>query len=456
MSLNKDDSRIGTLLSRAPICLIAVCGTAVAAANAPTRYSDLHDFGLMVPASSGNIVEDGQYPETGVVFDAAGNMYGTAPSGGRNAQGVVWERTRSGRYEDLHDFGGIVIGANGTCGPDGGAPVAPVSLDGAGNLYGTTYFGGLNGHGVIWEITRTGRYRDIHDFGGLALTAQGTPVLDGEEPQCAVTFDCSGNMYGTTMYGGINRRGMIWKLSPSGTYTDLHDFGGMIFNQDGILGYDGFNPQVGVTIDKQGDLFGTAYNGGSHFWGIAWELTRLGTYKDIHDFGGSIVDHNGDFGSDGLLPYTRVTVDTSGNLFGTASYGGAFGEYDGMVWEITRLGVYCDLHDFGSTVPNADGSYGPDGMQPECDVAIDEAGDLFGTTIFGGPQNVGVIWEITHLGDYQDLHDFGGMVTNASGARVADGSEPTGGLTFDTAGNLYGTVSGGGQAGEGLLWEISN
>jgi hypothetical protein len=105
---------------------------------------------------------------------------------------------------------------------------------------------------------------------------------------------------------------------------------------------------------------------------------------------------------------------------------------------------------------NADGRLGPDGMQPECDVAVADSGDIFGSTIFGGPANQGIAWEISRNGEYKDLHDFGGMVTDPSGVRVADGENPMGSLTFDDAGNLYGAASGGGQTANGMIWKIEN
>jgi hypothetical protein len=404
--------------------LIATLALAVGFAHGQA-YTDLHDF------AGGT---DGSDPLAGVTFDAAGNMYGTTNAGGvygaSGQAGMVWEITKAGVYKDLHDFGN---------GNDGASPYAGVTFDAAGNMYGTASEGGLYGGGILWEITAAGVYQDLHDFGNGS---------DGASPCGGVTFDATGNMYGTTLEGGAYGEGnggvgngIVWEVTAAGAYKDLHDFGN---------GSDGANPASGVTLDAAGDLYGTAHTGGAYGQsnggsgdGMVWELTVAGVYKDLHDFGND---------NDGANPWAGVTLDPAGNIYGTCAYGGLYGydnggPGDGIVWEITTAGVYKTLHDFGRT--------GLDGNSPFGGVTFDAYGNLFGTTDLGGQYETdgvgdGMVWEITAAGTYQDVHDFG---------NGTDGQEPGAGVTFDAVGNMYGTTEYGGQNGAtdvgGMAWEIT-
>jgi hypothetical protein len=127
-------------------------------------------------------------------------------------------------YVDLHDFGGTTTNADGDTGPDGGFPYGGVAFDTAGNMYGTAYNGGANGYGMVWELTSTGAYRDIHDFGGTVRNANGTNGPDGFGPEAPITVDSKGNLYGTTSEGGPYDKnnspaGIVWKITNTGTYA---------------------------------------------------------------------------------------------------------------------------------------------------------------------------------------------------------------------------------------------
>ena len=150
-----------------------------------------------------------------------------------------------------------------------------------------------------------------------------------------------------------------------------------------------------------------------------------------------------------------------GNMYGTAYCGGPNGgpqvdEADGMVWEITASGIYRDLHDFGGSITNADGSAGPDGINPDSSVAFDSAGNMYRTAEKGGPNahavavgefGDGMIREITASGIYRDLRDFGGTVTNAEGTSGPDGMAPVAGVAFDSAGTITERPSMAGRTG---------
>jgi uncharacterized repeat protein (TIGR03803 family) len=439
----------------------------VRAQTFPT-YIDLHNFGASVTNANGKKGQDGFTPVAGVVFDSAGNMYGTTSGGGAllysgTGYGIVWEITNTGIYKDLHDFGGPVTNSNGKAGRDGGEPFCNVSIDSEGNLYGTTTTGGLydsnlgEGGGIVWEIAKSGVYKDIHDFGGPVSNPAG---IDGADPNCGTTFDSSGNMFGTTTYGGANDGGIAWEITKAGQYRVLHDFGGTIVNANGKSGADGNSSLAAVTVDSVGNIIGTtAFGGPTNDSGIVWEIPKGGGYKDLHDFGGTVTNANGKSGPDGESPFAGVTLDPAGNIFGTTVSGGPYLSqiYQtglGTVWEITKSGVYKDLHDFGGTVTNSNGTTGPDGASPEGNVATDSAGNLYGTTSHGGPYDStdegdgGIVWEISKSGTYKDQFDF-----NFDAG--ATGNDPFAGVTLDAAGNLFGTGVQGGTTGGGAVFCLS-
>jgi uncharacterized repeat protein (TIGR03803 family) len=433
-------------------------------------YVDLHDFGG--PIVSG---QDGMSPYS-VAFDKTGNMYGATQAGGANGLGMVWELKTSGTYLDLHDFGGTVVNSNGKSGPDGREPYAGVTLDAGGNLYGTTSGGGSNGGGMVWEVSSSGAYADLHDFGGFVITAGGSYGMDGNEPYAGVTLDSVGNLYGTAGLGGrYQTAGMVWEITASGTYLDLHDFGSKtVTNADGTTGPDGEGPDAGVVFDSAGNMIGMTVGGGPNDIGypgsgigsgMVWEITASGSYRDLHDFGGTVQNANGKSGPDGQQPYAGVTFDSKGDMVGTTNAGGAGS--GGIVWEITASGTYKDLHDFGGTVQIAGGTTGLDGALPTGGVTLDSTGNMFGTASNGGTYKIdgrgnlgGMVWEITALGAYWDLHNFGGTVQNADGTSGLDGQSPSAGVTFDPAGHLCGSAWQGGpigmsgRTGSGMVWRI--
>ena len=346
---------------------------------------------------------------SGVTLDAAGDMFGTTID--LEGGGTVWELNASGTYKVLHTFGSP---------GDGAFPIAGVALDSSGNLYGAAFYGGANsganggsGGGMVWEITSTGTYKDLHDFGS---------GVDGYGPFAGLTVGAGGNLFGTTEYGGEADGGIVWEITAAGDYMDLHDFG---------VGSDGNGILGGVTLDSSGDLFGTTNGGGANFGGMVWELTASGTYKDLHDFGAE---------TDGFGPDAGVTTGPTGGIFGTTEDGGVNGE--GIVWEITAAGAYRDLHNFGSGVS--------DGSNPQAGVTFDSEGDLFGTTYGGGKNDEGTVWEISESGVYSDLHDFGSVSSGLS-----DGSWPTAPVTVDMAGDLFGATFSGGPESVGTVWQIS-
>lgn len=366
---------------------------------------------------------------------------------------------QTNRYRDFHDFGGSFAGSNGVKRTDGWSCVAPVTFDAAGNMYGTTTYGGAHNAGVVWELG-PGGYTVLHDFGGPITNRDGQPGDDGSGPTGGVAFDGFGNMYGCTRHGGERLDGMAWAILSNGTYIDLHDFGDP--NANGQSGTDGILPDCTVCVDAHGTVYGTTTQGGTYHGGTVWAINSTGVYFNLHSFGGTVTNASGVSGPDGAICYCDVTVDSAGNLYGTAYQGGA--NNSGIVWRQTPSGAYQDLHDFGGTITNASGAKGPDGEYPECPVTFDSAGNLYGTTFQGGPFNPfggagGNVWEIKNGGGYVDLHDFGGNTLDTNGMTGPDGNHPGSGVTLDSHGNLFGVTTNGGQfsnkyGGFGMAWEI--
>lgn len=420
-------------------------------------FSVVHDFGGTITNANGKTGPDGAIPVGGVTFDSSGNLYGVTTSGGPNGGGIVWKITTAGVYSDLHDFGGTVTLSQGVTGPDGTEPQAGVVFDHSGNFYGTTQYGGPynatygKSLGIVWEMTAAGKYVVLHQFGGTVTLANGKSGLDGGNPASPVTLDSAGNLYGTTYdFGPLAvpsqavGAGNVWKLTPSGVYSDLHDFGGTVTNTNGQSGPDGANLIGGATLDSSGNVFGTATNGGIYNAGVLFEITAGGVYKDLHDFGASSVAYaNGTTAADGRYPRATLTLDPNGNLLGTASQGGpyvgmyGFGVSDlgGALWEIPASGTYRILHAFGGQITLSDGTTGFDGMQPN-EVTFDAAGNLLGGTYSGGPFGVsyygyGMLWQLS----YTTLSSV-----SVSPSSVIGGSAVTGTVTLSAPAPASGSI----------------
>ena len=263
--------------------------------------------------------DEGQVPAFGdLVLDREGNIYGTTSVGSNNC-GTAFQLTPfDGGWKKnvLHSF---------TCGRDGGSPDSGMIFDQAGNLYGTTPEGGsspncLGGCGTVFELTRSGSGWTEN----VLYSLQGGS--DGIFPTGGLIFDQSGNLYGSTPYGGLSGGGTVFELSPEAgrwKFTVIYSLVG------------GSGPYGSLFMDAAGDLYGITWGGGAYGKGSVFKLTSSSsgwTYASLHDFTGGI---------DGHRPYGGVVFDAHGNLYGTASEGGAnsclgigVGGGCGVVWEI--------------------------------------------------------------------------------------------------------------------------
>jgi uncharacterized repeat protein (TIGR03803 family) len=345
----------------------------------------------------------GANPNAGVIRDSAGNFYGTTSYGGPMNAGVVYKVNAAGQETILYSFTG---------GVDGGNPIAGVIRDSAGNLYGTTEYGGTANAGLVYKLDAGGRETILHSFTGGS---------DGGNPTAGVVGDGVGNLYGTTYGGGLGGAGVVYKLDNTAHLTVLYRFTG---------GTDGGGPYAGVTRDSAGNLYGTTEFGGPEFdqWGVVYKLDTSGQETVLYSFEG------GEY--DGGLPYGGVVRDSSGNLYGTTNVGGSLFNA-GMVYKLDTSGQETILYSFTG---------GADGHYPEATLIRDSLGNLYGTTVGGGGAGLGVVYELNPAGQETVLHSFSG----------ADGGTPgTGGVIRDSAGNLYGTTSGGGD-GLGVVYQLNS
>jgi uncharacterized repeat protein (TIGR03803 family) len=378
------------------------------------------------------------FPVHGLVFDAAGNLYGTAVTGGPDDIGAVYELSplAGGGWGEttLHGF---------TSRPDGSEPYAPLTIDGAGNLYGATNFGGGDNQGTIYELTPVsgGGWNEtlLHSFTGGP---------DGSDPVGGLVFDSAGNLYGTASSGGAHGQGTVFKLSPvSGggwLFTVLHAFSG---------GADGGSPAATLVFDSVGNLYGTTESGGiltdctsSGGCGVVFELSPAGVgwhETVVHAFNDT----------DGALPLAGVTLDASGNLYGTAFIGGDLSDCHpygcGVIFQLSPVagGGWRDtvIHTFTG---------GTDGANPTAGLAVDSLGNIYGTTQTGGTSTAcsggcGLVFEFSFSsGSWNQtiLHDFNDH---------PDGAIPNGIPIFDAAGNLYSTTGSGGNFNQGTVFEIT-
>lgn len=389
--------------------VVLACALIVAAAlffSAP-QVASAQSIQILEPF--GEYYFDSFYPYGALHFDSQGNLFGTLNAGGTNCNdagcGAVFELpTPSNNSETVvWTFAGPPT--------DGSNPgYGPLISDAAGNLYGTTVNGGTYNLGTVFELTQTsGTWEEkiLHSFAGQPS--------DGANPESGLLRDASGNLYGTTEYGGAKNAGTIYRLSAAGKVTIAHSFGGTS---------DGANPRAGLTL-VGGTAYGTTSQGGSHGMGVVFKIQTTGKYGIVYNFAG---------GTDGATPIAGVIVDAAGNLYGTTEAGG--GQGYGTVFEIPA-GSTTDqiLHAFALS----------DGAYPYGGLVRDASGNLYGTTTAGGHFSGGTVFEITAAGSFEIFALLTLQVTGAS---------PFSSMILDSSGNLYGTTSNGGQHNGGTAFKV--
>jgi uncharacterized repeat protein (TIGR03803 family) len=386
-------------------------------------------------------VPDGFAPQAGLSRDAKGNLYGTTSLGGDhkcknqdNAKGcgIVFKVDTTGKETVLYNFDG----------QHGQDPVASLVQDAQGNLYGTTELGGSAGLGTAFKVTPAGKETVLHNFVGGAT---------GSSPEARFLQDSSGNLYSTTFVGGNSTNsGVMFRLDKAGhetvtyTYTCYSCYG-----ESG--GGFGMPPGVGVR-DSEGNFYGASFGGPASSQcqnagcGVVYKISKTGAGTILYAFTG---------GSDGMwIDSGDVAMDAAGNIYGTTSYGGntgcsfvGFG--CGIVFKVDPKGNENVLYRFTG---------GEDGGFPNNGVVLDSKGNVYGTTRVGGRINApacyndisgngcGVVFKVDPNGTENTLYAFKGL---------KDGGGPTPDLIRDAAGNFYGTTLYGGKNNNGVVFKIA-
>jgi uncharacterized repeat protein (TIGR03803 family) len=388
--------------------------------------------------------DEGLYQPFGqLVLDAKGNLYGIAAGGNlcykKNTCGTAFEMNKSGTLMGVFRFDD---------GPDGNGPAGGLLRDATGNFFGVTVSGGVNTKacdddgegicGVVYKLNAVGKETVLHRF---------TNTPDGEAPESLLVEDSAGNLYGTTLWGGVNF-GTVFKVDQVGNETILYTFTGQA---------DGGNPYAGVILDSSGNLYGTtAYGGNTGCGSISGQ--GCGAVYQLNPDGQETLLYAFQWGTDGAFPSSGLMEDAAGNLYGEAKLGGNEQVYNcegyegcGVVYELAPGAKYTVLYAFNYS----------DGFLPTGGLVRDTAGNLYGTTEFGGTyspncqygDNCGVVFKLDTAGNETVLHAFSGGT---------DGAAPDGGLVMDASGNLYGTTESGGdtqcqptRGGCGVVFEIT-
>ncbi len=408
---------------------IAVFGLAVGlalSASAAEKQTVIRYFAKRSPT--------GWAPNSKLVMDSAGNLYGAASEGGVSTQccGVIFEISRASdgtwSYNVIYTFTGT---------GDGAFPAGSLVMDAAGNLYGTGYGQGAGVNGEFFELSPDG----LGGWTEKVLYALKSSTDGG--PASTLVRDAAGNLYGTILGGGAGNAGYVFELSPGSggewTYQHLFDFNGS----------DGDSPAAGVVLDAAGNLYGTTADGGTstncpNGCGVVFELSKQsGAWNET-----VLYEFNGSNGSDSQSP---LTLDAAGNLYGTTITGGALGF--GIAFQLKKAsGVWQErvLHTF--TEANGDGAAPNTGL-------VLKGGNLYGTTAAGGSGlatcraytdvGCGTAFELSpSIGSWREtiLYDFPGG---------KNGSNPSG-LVLDASGNAFGIAQAGGADNAGLVFELSS
>ena len=308
---------------------------------------------------------------------------------------------------NLHSFGSSPT--------DGQLPWAGLVQGSDGNFYGTTEGGGTtNNNGTVFRISPSGTYTNLYSFG--------TSPKDGAIPNAGLVQGSDGNFYGTTVIGG----GTVFRISPSGTYTSLYSFAG--------YPTDGQYPEAGLVQGSDGNFYGTTEGGGTYSGGTVFRISPSGSETNLYSFGS--------YPTDGVAPFAGLVQGSDGNFYGTTYLGGSSANCDGgcgTVFRINSSGTETTLYSFVGSSTDGENPY-HDGLVQGSD------GSFYGTTKYGGANSLGTVFRITPSGSYTNLYFFG--------SQPNDGGDPQAGLVQGSDGNFYGTTQIGGTYSGGTVFKL--
>jgi len=371
-------------------------------------------FTTLVSFTGTNGPYPGANPSAALVPGEDGNLYGTALNGGgANSNGTIFEVSADGSvFTNLYSFGEGNNGAN---------PLGALIFGSDGNLYGTTYNGGVSNSGTVFQFSTNGTYTVLGLLGGT----------NGAHPDTALVTGPNGSLYGATRYGGPYPKttfggtgyGVVFQITTNGTLLTP-----VVFDVT-----NGAN-SAAMVPDPDGNFYGTTEWGGTlsllpYGFGTIYRFNPDGTFTNLYKFSS---------GDDGGFPVAALVRGNDGNFYGTTENGGT--NQLGTVFSITPAGQFKSLYSFMSS---SAGAY-PDGALVQA-----SDGNLYGTTYIGGDNQFGTIFEITTNGNLTRLVSFTGT------GGPSPGANPQSGLVQGPDGNFYGTTSLGGANGLGTIFRLS-
>ena len=327
---------------------------------------------------------DGEYPQCSLIADANGDLFGTTPDGGANGNGTVFKIVNNGTPSapSYASPPTTVVSFNGS---DGGYPLGSLIADANGDLFGTTFLGGANSDGAVFEIAKTAT--GYASAPTILVSFNGS---NGAYPHGSLIADANGDLFGTTYQGGANGDGAVFEIVNNGTLaapsyastpTTLASFYG---------GGNGYYPQGSLIADANGDLFGTTGTDGTYGYGTIFEIAQTAS-----GYAGAPTILASFNSSDGQNPHGSLIADAIGDLFGTTYEGGANGY--GTIFEIVNNGTPA-APNYASTPTTVVSFNGSNGAYPYGSLIADANGDLFATTYEGGTYGLGAVFEITNSG----------------------------------------------------------
>ena len=424
----------------------------------------------LVEFTGNGATNKGRDPLAALVQGTDGNLYGTTQTGGANGAGTVFKMTPAGVLTTLVEFTG-----NGAANK-GSEPYAALVQGSDGLFYGTTGGGGANNFGTVFKVTAAGVLTTLVEFTGNGVTNQGslpfaalvesndgifygttlsggaqgagtvfkmtpggvlTTLVEltgngagnkGREPYAALVYGTDGQFYGTTGYGGTDERGTIFKMTPEGVLSTLVEFS---IYDSGVFNY---GPHAGLVQGRDGAFYGTTVSGSSGD-GTVYKMTPGGVVTGLVKFTGTAGANKGS------EPYAPLTEGSDGNFYGTTRTGGAGG--GGTVFKMTPSGVLRTLVEFtGNAGANK-------GSSPYAALVQGSDGNFYGTTFSGGANSLGTVFRMTPAGVLTTLVEFtGNGVTNK-------GSKPYAALVQASDGNFYGTTQLGGASNLGTAFKMT-
>ncbi len=343
----------------------------------------------------------GAHPSSALVLGPDGNFYGTTLIGGSNNDGTIFKMSADGIPVPVFTF-------NGTNGAD---PKASLLLARDGNFYGTTSIGGTNNQsGTVFRFSTNGVLTTLFNFGST----------NGGNPQCQLVMDTNGFLYGTAPELGPGGDGTVFRITTNGVFTNL-----VSFNLT-----NGASPEDGLVLGNDGNLYGITTSGGSHGNGTVFKVTPAGVLTTLVSFNNT----------NGANPFAALVQTGDGNFYGSTGFGGTNLSF-GTLFKMTPTGTLTTLFNFHFT----------DGEEPVFRMVVGPDGNLYGTTPFGGATGsnpsgtgLGTVFRVTTNGVLTPLVFFQGT----------NGFNPQAPLVFGPDGNLYGTTVDGGPGGGGTIFRI--